>query len=118
MCRRLQSLDGITVIPPTIETADQLFYAESELEHVQRAFCRAVTTDPITVGNDHSRFIEVGRRGRAHRSMRDIHSAGNMASPIGFRGLSIDKKNLVSSPKSLVQVPGINFVLELRFVVP
>ena len=47
--RRLQSIDGIAVIPPTIEAADQLLYAESELEHVQRAFCRAVTTDPITV---------------------------------------------------------------------
>jgi hypothetical protein len=63
-------------------------------------------------------FIKVGRCGRAHRSMLDIHRAGNMASPVSFRGSCIDKKNLVSSPKSLVQVPGINFVLELRFVVP
>ena len=117
--RRLQSLDGIAVIPPTIEAADQLLYAESELEHVQRALCRAVTTDPITVRDDQGPFIKVGRRrGRAHRSMWDIHRAGNMASPVGFRGSCIDKKNLVASPKSLVEVRGINFVLELRFVVP
>ena len=114
--RRLQSIDGIAVIPPTIETADQLLYAESELEHVQRAFCRAVTTDPITVRNDQRPLIKVGRRGRAHRSMRDIDRAGNMASPVGFRGSCIDKKNLVSSPKSLVQVTRIDFVFELRFV--
>jgi hypothetical protein len=63
-------------------------------------------------------LIKVGRRGRTHRSMRDINRAGNMASPVGFRGSCIDKKNLVSSPKSLAQVTGINFVLELRFVVP
>jgi len=41
-----------------------------------------------------------------------------IAVPVGFRGSRIDKENLVSSPKSLVQVPGIDFVLELRFVVP
>src|SRR5262245_6440876 len=108
---------GIAVIPPTIEAADQLLDPESELEHVQRAFCRAVTTDPITVGDDQGPFIEVGRRGVAHRSMRDIHRAGNMAFPVGFRGSCIDKKNLVSTPESFVQVPGIDFVLELRFVV-
>ena len=48
--------------------------------------------------------------------MRDIQRAGNMAFPVGFWGSCIDKKNLVSSLKRLIQVPGINFVLELRFV--
>jgi len=33
--RRLQSIDGIAVIPPTIDAADQLLDAESELQHVQ-----------------------------------------------------------------------------------
>ena len=51
-CRRLQSIDGIAVNLPTIDAADQLLDAESELEHVDRAFCRGVTTEPITVGND------------------------------------------------------------------
>ena len=74
--RRLQSIDGIAVIPPTIEAADQLLYEESELEHVQRAFCRAVTANPITVRNDQGPFIKVGRRGRTHHSTRDINRAG------------------------------------------
>src|SRR5215470_16760653 len=83
--RRLQSVDGIAVIPPAIDAADQLLDAESELEHVKRAFFRAVTTDPITVRNDQGRSIQVGRRGVAHRSMRDIRRAGNMALSVGFR---------------------------------
>jgi hypothetical protein len=47
-----------------------------------------------------------------------IFIAPGRASPVGFRGSCIDKKNLVSSPKSLVQVPGIDFVLDLGFVAP
>ena len=104
-------------MPPTIETADQLLYAEPELEHVQRPFCRAVTADPNAVRNDQSAFVEGGRRRRIHRSMRDIDGAGNMASPVRLRGSCIYDKNLVSSPKSLVQVPGIDFVLKLCLVV-
>ena len=80
--RSLRSLNQVAVMPPTIETADQLLYAEPELEHVQRPFFRAVTADPNAVRNDQSAFVEGGRRRRIHRSIRDIDGAGNMASPV------------------------------------
>src|SRR4029453_7169370 len=104
-------IDGITVVPPAIEAADQLLDAETGLEHVQRALCRSVATDPITVRDNQHSFIEMGRRGGGHRSMRDIDRAGNMASQVGVRGSCIDKKNPVSPPKSLLQIKGIDFVL-------
>jgi len=50
--------------------------------------------------------------------MWDIDSARNVTSSIGFRRSCIDKKDLVSSSKGLVQIPGVDFVLELRFIVP
>src|SRR4029077_15791768 len=84
--RRRQSIDGIAVIPPTIEAADPLLDAESELEHVQRAFCRAVAANPTTVGNAQGRFIKTSRRGVAHRPMRDIQRAWNMTLPVGLGG--------------------------------
>ena len=66
-------------------------------------FVEPLQRTPSQYRNDQGPFIKVGRRGRAHRSMGDINRAGNMASPVGFRGSCIDKKNLVSLPKSLVK---------------
>ena len=103
---RFQSINRIAVVTPTIETADQLFYAESKLDHVQRTFGRAVAPNPIAVRNDQSPFVQVRRRCSAHRSMWDIDSARNVASPVGLRRSHIDKKDFVSSLKSLVQIPG------------
>src|SRR4029453_16611738 len=114
---RFQSINRIAVVTPTIETADQLFYTESKLDHVQRTFGRAVTPNPIAVRNDQSPFVQVGRRGSAHRSMWDIDGAGNVASPVRLRRSRIDKMNLVSSSKSLIQVPGVDFILEFRFII-
>src|SRR6202030_4160407 len=97
--RSLQTLNRVAVMPPTIETADQLLYAEPELEHVQRPFCRAVTADPNTVRDDQIAFVEGGRRRHIHRSMRHIDGAWDVASPVRLRGSCIDDKNLVSSPE-------------------
>ena len=104
-------------MPPAIETPDQLFYAESKSDHIQRTFGRAVAPNPIAVRNDQSPFVEVSRRRSAHRSMWDIDVAGNVTSPVGLRRSRIDKKNLFSSSKSLIQIPGIDFVLEFRLVI-
>src|SRR6185436_14417498 len=76
---RLQSINRIAVVPPTIEAADQLLYTESKLDHIQRTFGGAVAPNPIAVRNDQSPFVEVSRRRSAHRSMWDIDGAGNMA---------------------------------------
>ena len=110
-------MNRIAVVQPTIETADQLLYAKPKLDHVQRTFGRAVAPNPIAVRNDQSPFVEMSRRRSAHRSMRDIDGARNVACPVGLRRSRIDKKNLVSSSKSLIQIPGIDFVLEFRFVI-
>jgi len=50
-------------------------------------------------------------------SMWDIDGAGNVASSEGLRRSRIDKMNLVSSSKSLIQIPGVDFILEFRFIV-
>jgi len=94
--RSLQSLDRVAVIPPTIEPADQLLHAEPELEHVQRPFGRTVTADPDAVRHDQSALIEEHRRRRAHRSMRDIDGAWNVAFPVRLRGSCIYNKNHVA----------------------
>ena len=57
------------------------------------------------------------RRCRTHRSVWDIDCARNVASLIGLRCSRIDKKDLVSSPNGFMQILGVDFVLELRFVV-
>src|SRR5262249_17170441 len=57
-------------------------------------------------------------RGSTHCSVRDIDGTRNMAHFIGLWRPRIDKKNLVSSSQGLVQIPGVDFVLELRFIVP
>jgi hypothetical protein len=115
---RLESINRIAVVPPTIKTADQLLYVKAKLNHIQRTFRRAITTNPITVRNDQSPPVEVSRRRRAHCSMGDIHSAGNVASPVDLRRSCVYKNNPVSSPKSLIQVPRVDFVLKLRLVIP
>src|SRR5688572_10922655 len=114
----LQSMNRIAVVPPTVEAADQLLHAKSELDHVERTFGRAVAPNPVAVRNDQSPFVEVGRRRGAHRSMCDVDSAGNVASPVGLRRSCIDEMNLVSSSKSLIQIPRVDLVLELRLVIP
>jgi hypothetical protein len=115
---RLKSINRIAFVLPTIETADQLLYAKAELNHIQRPFRRAITTNPITVRDDQSPPVEVSRRRSAHCSMGDIHSAGNVASPVDLRRSCVYKNNPVSSPKSLIQVPWVDFVLKLRLVIP
>jgi hypothetical protein len=50
--------------------------------------------------------------------MWDIDSARNVACSVGLRRSRIDKKDLVPSYKGLIQIPGVDFVLELGFVVP
>jgi hypothetical protein len=114
---RLESIKRIAVVPPTIETADQLLHAKAELNHIQRTFRRAITTNPVTVRDDQSPPVEVSRRRSAHCSMGDIHSAGNVASPVDLRRSCVYKNNPVSSPKSLIQVPWVDFVLKLRLVI-
>jgi hypothetical protein len=49
--------------------------------------------------------------------MWDIDSARNVASSVGLRRSRIDKKDFVSSLKSLVQIPGVDLILEFRFVI-
>src|SRR5262249_26226988 len=99
-------------------TADQLLYPEPELDHVQRTFGRAVAPNPVAVRDDQCPFVQVSRRCRAHRSMWNVDGAGNVTSPVGLRRSRIDKMNLVSSSKSLVQIKGVNFVLKFRLVIP
>jgi hypothetical protein len=55
---RLESINRIAIVAPTIETADQLLDAKAKLNHIQRAFRRAVTTNPITVRDDQSPSVE------------------------------------------------------------
>jgi hypothetical protein len=93
-----QPVNRIAVEAPTVETAKQLFYPESKLDHVQRTFGRAIAPDPIAIRNDQNLFVQMRRRCSTHRPMWDIDSARNVTSSIGFRRSCIDKKDLVSSP--------------------
>src|SRR5262245_10886935 len=107
----------VAVTFPPIKTAYQFLHTETEFEHVHGPLRGAITTNTVAVRNDERVLVEMPRRLRGHRTVRNVDRARDVFAVKGFRRTRVDDGNVLAGFAGNAKVPRVDLVLKLVGVV-